>query len=368
MEKVGELMHTMDIEGFYNGKRVLVTGHTGFKGTWLCKVLSMMGAKVYGYALEADTDPSIFKILGGQRWVDSTIGDVRDFERMKRCIDNAAPEYIFHLAAQPIVRESYRIPRETYETNVMGTVNILECIRHTRGVRGFLNITTDKVYENDDTNDHPFTEAEKLDGYDPYSNSKSCSELVTHSYKRSFFSGEGSVAISTARAGNVIGGGDFSADRIIPDCVRDTIKGSCIRIRNVSSIRPYQHVLEPISVYLLIMMMQDKDKRFAGYYNVGPDEGDCITTGNLASMFVDRWGKDARWEKIEEIGASHEASFLKLDCTKLKKTFGWRPVWDINDAVKETVEWYKVWQRGDECNTVTERQICDFFKKSGHWD
>lgn len=235
------------------------------------------------------------------------------------------------------MRESYRTPRETYETNVMGTVNILECIRHTTGVRGFLNVTTDKVYENDDTGDHLFLEDEKLDSYDPYSNSKSCSELVTHSYKRSFFSGADPVAISTAIAGNVIGGGDFSADRIIPDCVRDTIKGESILIRNASSIRPYQHILEPIRVYLLIMMMQDKGRSLAGYYNVGPDDGDCIITGNLASMFVDHWGENARWENVTEDGASQEALFLKLDYIKLKKTFVWEPVWCIKDAIKETV-------------------------------
>lgn len=353
-------MRFQDLKEFYKGKSVLVTGHTGFKGVWLCKMLSMLGAEVHGFALEPSTNPSIYGILKGDEWINSTIGDIRDYESLEKCIALNKPEYIFHLAAQPIVRESYKFPRETYETNVMGTVNILECIRKNPGVKGFLNITTDKVYENNEIDNHPFKEDEKLDGHDPYSNSKSCSELVTHSYKKSFFSEADSPAISTARAGNVIGGGDFSVDRIVPDCVRYTIKGDCINIRNPFAIRPYQHVLEPLSVYLLIMMMQTKDKKYEDYYNVGPDIEDCVTTGNLADAFVNCWGENAKWECVDEINAPHEASFLKLDCSKLKSVFSWKPVWNIEDAVKASVEWYKAWNAGEDCSIIMEKQIRDF--------
>ncbi len=354
----------MDFESvrdFYNGKRVFVTGHTGFKGAWLCKILAMAGADVYGYSLEAPSTPSVFQLLGIENMIHSEIGDIRDFEHLKACMQDAKPEYVFHLAAQPIVRESYKTPRETFETNVMGTANILECVRLTSGIRSFLNVTTDKVYENNDLENHAFEEDEKLDGYDPYSNSKSCSELVTHSYKKSFFSTEGSVAISTARAGNVIGGGDFATDRIIPDCVRATVKGEKIAIRNPYSTRPYQHVLEPLSIYLTIVMMQDKEPELAGYYNVGPDDEDCVTTGQLADLFVKYWGHPAQWENLAEVNAPHEASFLKLNCNKLKRTFGWKPVWHIEETVKATVEWYKTWNEGKDLNEVSERQISQFF-------
>lgn len=361
LEKVGRLMHFGDIKEFYGGKRVFVTGHTGFKGAWLCKMLSMAGAEIYGYSLETLSKPSMFELLGIENMVHSIIGDVRDFDYMKKCMEEAKPEYVFHLAAQPIVRESYRMPRETVEINVMGTTNILECIRLVPGVKSFLNVTTDKVYENNDVEDHAFQEDEKLDGYDPYSNSKSCSELVTHSYKKSFFWDADAVAVSTARAGNVIGGGDFAADRIIPDCVRATIKGEVINIRNPYSIRPYQHVLEPLRIYLTIVMMQDKDHRLSGYYNVGPDDEDCVTTGELSDLFVKYWGANARWKNLSEENAPHEASFLRLDCTRLRNTFGWSPVWHIDAAVKATVEWYKAWNEGEDLNIVTEKQIKEFW-------
>lgn len=354
-------MKWKEIEAFYSGKRVFITGHTGFKGAWLCKILSMVGAEVYGYSLDAPLEPNLYNLLNVESFTHSTIGDIRDFKHLKDCIEKAQPEYVFHLAAQPIVRESYRTPRETYEINVMGTVNVLECIRLIPGIKSFLNITTDKVYENKDIENHMFTEDEKLDGYDPYSNSKSCSELVTHSYKKSFFYKKTETAISTARAGNVIGGGDFAIDRIIPDCVRDTLKGNCINIRNPYSIRPYQHVLEPLGIYLSIVMRQEQTPELAGYYNIGPDSEDCVTAGTLADLFVKYWGYDAKWNNLSEIEAPHEASFLKLDCTKLKNAFGWKPAWHIDDTVKATVEWYKVWSEQGNLNVVTEKQIRDFF-------
>lgn len=352
-----------EIEEFYKGKRVFVTGHTGFKGAWLCKILSMAGAEVYGYSLEAPSLPSAFELLGIEKLVHSTIGDVRDFEFLKECMEMAKPEYVFHLAAQPIVRESYRIPRETFETNVMGTVNILECVRLIPGIKSFLNVTTDKVYENNDLDNHAFKEEEKLDGYDPYSNSKSCSELVTHSYKKSFFYGRGGTAISTARAGNVIGGGDFAVDRIIPDCVRAISKGESINIRNPYSTRPYQHVLEPLSIYLTIVMQQELYPDKAGCYNVGPEEEDCVTTGQLADLFVKYWGEGATWKNQADKNAPHEASYLRLDCNRIKEVFGWKPMWHIEDAVRMTVEWYKAWSKEENLDVITENQIRIFFGK-----
>ena len=273
---------------FYKGKNVLVTGHTGFKGTWLCKMLLKMGADVTGYSLEAPTNPSLFKIVNLDSKIRSIIGDIRDIEKLNKVFKDVQPEMVFHLAAQPIVRDSYKEPRYTYETNVMGTVNILECIRNNTCVKSFLNVTTDKVYLNKEWA-WGYRENEELDGFDPYSNSKSCSELVTHSYKNSFFS-DGRVAISTARAGNVIGGGDFANDRIIPDCVRAAIEKHDIIVRNPFSTRPYQHVLEPLYAYLMIAAKQYEDIKYADYYNVGPDDVDCFQTGALVDLFVSKWG------------------------------------------------------------------------------
>ena len=267
------------LEEFYKGKRVLVTGHTGFKGSWLCRILTLAGAEVTGYSLNPPTDPSLFEIAGIGTGLTSVIGDVRDLEHLEKAFEEARPEIVFHLAAQPIVRDSYKDPVYTYETNVMGTVHVLECIRRSGCVLSFLNVTTDKVYENREW-EYGYRETDPLDGYDPYSNSKSCSELVTHSYRKSFFQ-DGSCAISTARAGNVIGGGDFANDRIIPDCVRAMKEGKPIGVRNPHSTRPFQLVLEPLAVYLTIAMAQWEDPSVQGYYNVGPDDCDCVTTGEL---------------------------------------------------------------------------------------
>ncbi len=349
------------MKDFYKGKRVFVTGHTGFKGSWLCVVLKELGAEVYGYSLEPDTDPDLFGLLKLSEDVHSTIGDIRDLESLERAYEAANPDVVLHLAAQPIVRDSYRDPRYTYETNVMGTVNILECLRKHPGAVSFLNVTTDKVYENNELENHGFKEDEKLDGYDPYSNSKSCSELVTHSYKKSFFFEDSAPAISTARAGNVIGGGDFANDRIVPDCVRATVKGESIIVRNPYSTRPYQHVLEPLSAYLMIAMEQAKDKKYAGYYNIGPRDEDCINTGKLADTFVKYWGEQSHWTNMAEKDAPHEANFLKLDCSKAFETFGWEPVWNVDEAIRQTVLWYKAWHEGVDIKQMTNGQIFDFF-------
>lgn len=347
---------------FYKGKRVLVTGHTGFKGSWLCKTLSVAGACVAGYSLEPPTDPSLFEIAGIESRVESHIGDIRDFDSLKKVFDSFKPEIVLHLAAQPIVRESYRHPRETYETNVMGTVNVLECIRLCDCVKSFLNVTTDKVYKNNEW-EWGYRENEPLDGFDPYSNSKSCSELVTHSYRDSFFA-DGRVAISTARAGNVIGGGDFASDRIIPDCIRAASENRKIVVRNPFSTRPYQHVLEPITVYLMIAAKQYEDRSFAGYYNVGPDDCDCLHTGKLVDLFCSEWGENMGWINQYD-GGPHEANFLKLDCSKLKSVFGWSPCLNISDAVRYTVDWSKAWLSGKcDMSSKMNEQINDFIRRA----
>lgn len=344
---------------FYKEKRVLITGHTGFKGSWLCQMLINAGAEVTGYALNPPTNPSLFEIADISGEMNSVIGDIRDLSKLKETFIKTQPEIVFHLAAQPIVRESYKNPVYTYETNVMGTVNICECVRTSDSVRSFLNVTTDKVYLNKEW-EWGYRENEELDGYDPYSNSKSCSELVTHSYINSFFK-EMNIAVSTARAGNVIGGGDFASDRIVPDCIRAAIKHEDIVVRNPFSTRPYQHVLEPLYAYLMIAQKQYEDIKYAGYYNVGPDDRDCFQTGALVDLFVKHWGEGMKWiDKYD--GGPHEANFLKLDCSKLKKTFGWQPHWDLNMAIEKVVEWSKCWLTNGDIEKCMNTQIEEFMK------
>ena len=349
----------MDLS-FYKGKRVFLTGHTGFKGTWMSRALVGAGAIVTGYSLEPPTEPNLFSLSDVTDNMTSIIGDVRDFAHLKRAFDEAQPEIVLHLAAQPIVRTSYEQPVYTYETNVMGTVNLLECVRAAKAsVRSVVNVTTDKVYENKEWA-WGYRENEPLDGYDPYSNSKSCSELVTHSYKNSFFA-DGKTAISTARAGNVIGGGDFARDRIIPDCIRAAQKGEPVVVRNPHSTRPYQHVLEPVMAYLMIAQRQYEDSAFAGWYNVGPDDCDCVTTGDLVDLFCEVWGQGMRWENRWD-GGPHEANFLKLDCSKIKAAFGWKPHWHIREAIEKTVAWTKVWMQGGDIPSEMDRQIKEYLE------
>ena len=344
---------------FYKNKHVFITGHTGFKGTWLCKILVQAGAIVTGYSLEAPTQPNLFEVSGVEKQITSIIGDIRDFNHLKKAFNQAKPEIVLHLAAQPLVRDSYEKPAYTYETNVMGTVNILECIRQSNCVKSFLNVTTDKVYHNNEWV-WGYRENEPLDGFDPYSNSKSCSELVTHSYKNSFFA-DGKVAISTARAGNVIGGGDFSANRIIPDCVRAAERKEVMIVRNPHSTRPYQHVLEPLFAYLMIAQKQYEDGHFAGWYNVGPDDCDCLTTGELVTLFCDTWGNGLKWiDKYD--GGPHEANFLRLDCSKIKQTFGWKASWHIDEAIQRVVDWTQVYLSHGDISKEMEKEILDFME------
>jgi CDP-glucose 4,6-dehydratase len=343
---------------FYKDKKVFVTGHTGFKGTWLCHVLLYAGADITGYALESPTNPSLFKQTSLENNIHSIIGDVRDGKKLIQVIQAAKPDIIFHLAAQPLVRLSYSEPVQTYETNVMGTVNILESLRFTPSVKSFVNITTDKVYENKEWH-WGYRENENLCGFDPYSNSKSCSELVTQGYCNSFFKDSDSPAVSTVRAGNVIGGGDYSEDRIIPDCVRAVQTGKEIVIRNPHSIRPYQHVLDCLSGYLLLTEKQYINRNIAGNYNFGPDENGCVSTGKLTELFCDTWGIEASW-KVQGDGGPHEANFLKLDCSKAKVVLGWEPRLNIKTAIEKIVGFAKI-DTDTERKTCIENQIHEYF-------
>ncbi len=354
MESVEGIMK-LDLS-FYQGKKVLVTGHTGFKGTWLTRMLVNAGACVTGYSRCSQRSPSLFELAGIREQINHVKGDIRDLNHLKTVFDEVQPEIVFHLAAQPLVRDSYQNPVYTYETNVMGTVHLMECVRMTSCVKSVLNVTTDKVYHNNEWC-WGYREDEPLDGFDPYSNSKSCSELVTHSYKNSFFTPEAKVAVSTARAGNVIGGGDFANDRIIPDCIRAVVDGKVIGVRNPYSIRPYQHVLEPLAVYLTIVEKQYSNPSYQGYYNVGPDECDCVSTGELVNLFCRHWGEGATWENRSEAHAPHEASFLKLDCSKLKAVFDWSPRWHMEECMEMVCQFGKVWLSGGDISAEMNREI-----------
>lgn len=352
---------------FYRDKKVLITGHTGFKGSWMCEVLLNAGAKVYGYALKPEEE-SLWNILGLESKTETCYGDIRDAKTLIEFVQKVQPEIVIHMAAQPLVRLSYEEPAYTYETNVMGTVNILEAVRKTDSVKSFVNVTTDKVYKNKEW-EWGYREDEELNGYDPYSNSKSCSELVTSSYKNSFFNAETGgrkVAITTCRAGNVIGGGDFAKDRIIPDCIRAAYKKEDIIVRNPYSTRPYQHVLEPVVAYLMIAQEQYEDITQAGNYNIGPNETDCYSTGDIVDTFVNEWtkqtGESIKWINKHD-GGPHEANFLKLDCSRVKTTFGWKPTWTVREAMEEIVEWHKAYRDGNDMEGVTLSQIRKYIKE-----
>lgn len=344
---------------FYKNKRVFITGHTGFKGSYFSKILIMAGAEVKGFSKLPDAEQSLFNILKIENEVESVIGDIRDLEKLNKSICDFKPDVIFHLAAQPLVRESYNNPVYTYETNVIGTVNLLESIRNCESVKSVVNITTDKVYENKEW-EWGYRENDRLNGFDPYSNSKSCSELVTDSYKKSFFY-ERDVSISTARAGNVIGGGDFAEDRIIPDCIRAAVKGEKILIRNPQSVRPYQHVFEALKGYLMIAEKQYEDKKYEGSYNIGPEDNGCITTGKLVELFCELWG-NTKWINKNEKNAVHEASFLKLDCSKIKNIIKWKNRLKIEQAVELTVDWHKEFLNNkNNVYEITSKQIKDYY-------
>jgi len=341
---------------FYDGKKVFITGHNGFKGAWMCNVLTDAGADVCGFSLPCE-EGSAFAVMGLGKGIRSIEGDISDTEKVTDAVSGFCPDVVIHMAAQPIVRESYRDPVGTYRTNVMGTVNILDAVRKCKNVISVVNVTTDKVYRNVEKNEG-YKEEEALDGNEPYANSKSCSELVTGAYRRSFFDAAG-VPISACRSGNVIGGGDQGKDRIIPDCVRGASEGRPIILRNPGSVRPYQHVLEPVIAYLMLAARQSENKELAGCYNIGPDEESTITTQRLAELFCKNW-KGAKWMVAENAGGFHEANILRLDCGKFRRTFGWAPKWNIEEAVKRTAEWYLAALDGKDMKRFTAEQTNDF--------
>ncbi len=347
----------MDYCNFYKDKVVLVTGHTGFKGTWLCKMLVNFKAKVIGYSISDDYE--LYKVSDLSNKITSIIGDVRDLTNLQEVFDKFRPQIVFHLAAQAIVLTSYDIPLYTYQTNVMGTLNLLECIRLNDCTKSFINITTDKVYHNKE-DAKAYKEDDMLDGIDPYSNSKSCSELITKCYKRSFFK-DRLCAISTIRAGNVIGGGDFCCNRIIPDCVLAAINNKEVIVRNPSSIRPYQHVLEACFFYLKVCYMQYNDKTYEGSYNIGPSSKDCVKTIDLVKMFCDLW-PNLNY-KIEKKESNYESSVLYLDSSLAKKVFNVTPVLDIYNSVIYTVDFTKVYIKDKlKVSSFMDKQIKEYME------
>jgi CDP-glucose 4,6-dehydratase len=352
---------------FWNDKRVLLTGHTGFKGSWLSLWLQSMGANVAGYALVPPTNPSLFEVAMVSKGMTSITGDIRDLELVKAVFVEHKPEIVFHMAAQPLVRYSYQNPVETYSTNVMGTVNILEAVRNTLGVKAVVNITTDKCYENREWV-WGYRENEPMGGYDPYSNSKGCAELATAAYRNSYFNPEKykehGVALASARAGNVIGGGDWAEDRLIPDIMRAITQGKPVNIRNPQATRPWQHVLEPLSGYLLLAQkLYEEGASYAEGWNFGPNDEDAKPVQWIVENLTKTWGEGASWA-LEGGDHPHEAHYLKLDCSKAKARLNWVPKWHLDDALYRIVDWQKQYQHGADMKAVTLEQIAQYRKNA----
>lgn len=345
---------------FYRTRRVLVTGHTGFKGAWLCYALKRLGATVYGFSLPDAPDGGVFEAAKIARDVHTVSGDIRDLAALREAFRAAAPEVVFHLAAQPLVRTGYSDPVYTYEVNVLGTVHVMECVRDCPSVRSVVCVTTDKVYANEETG-QGFCEDDRLDGFDPYANSKSCAELVTACYARSLLTPR--VAVSTVRAGNVIGGGDVAAHRILPDCVRAARAGEPIVLRNPHAVRPYQHVLEPLFFYLALAARQYEDASLAAAYNVGPQREGHVTTAQLAACFARAWGEGVTVCTKDGGDDVHEAQLLYLDCERAARVLSWQPKTSVTDAVKMTVEWEKCRATGGDLRAVMDRQTDRFLRK-----
>jgi CDP-glucose 4,6-dehydratase len=347
--------------GFYNGRRVLVTGHTGFKGGWLALWLHRLGATVHGYALNPPTEPSLFESAGiGTALATDTRADLADLARLKAVLNNAEPEIVFHLAAQPLVLASYRDPLSTFATNVMGTANVLEAVRAVHTVRALVIITTDKVYKNSEGT-HPYREIDPLGGHDPYSASKAGAEIVAASYRASFFQGQNGhpASVATVRAGNVIGGGDWASDRLIPDCVRAFVRGEYVLLRFPRAVRPWQHVLEPLSGYLQLAqrLFASDGAKFAKAWNFGPDAGGDATVGEIADITARLWGEGARVECASSTENQHEAGILRLDSTLARTELGWKPRWTLDQALAQTVAWYRAWTRGADMAAISLDQI-----------
>jgi CDP-glucose 4,6-dehydratase len=338
---------------FFKNRSIFITGHTGFKGSWLCRILQLAGANITGYAL-APVSGGAYRDIVDESAIASHIGDVRDYDALSAAFEEAKPEMVFHLAAQPLVLDSYEQPAYTFDTNVMGTVNLLEAVRHHSTVRSVVVVTTDKVYRNNEWI-YGYRENDTLGGSDPYSVSKACAELAAGIYGDAFLRPKG-TALSTVRAGNVIGGGDNAANRIIPDCIRGAVTGKPIIVRNPNSIRPYQHVLEPLFAYLTIAQKQFENPEFADSYNIGPKDIDCVTTDELVSMFCEIWGNGQAYGNVSNTNSPRESELLKLDCSKMLAAFGWRPLWYIRTAVAKTVDWAK----SDDKRMITDSQIREY--------
>jgi CDP-glucose 4,6-dehydratase len=358
-------MEAMVNKEFWKGKKVLITGHTGFKGSWLCMLLNTMGTEISGYALEPPTEPSLFDLCNINSFVNSTISDIRDFDSLLKKIEIEKPEIIIHMAAQPLVRLSYAEPVLTYQTNVIGTMNLLEAVRvsKSKSVRVIVNVTTDKCYENKEWI-WPYRENEPLGGYDPYSSSKACSEIVTASYRNSFFNPADynlhQVAIATARAGNVIGGGDWASDRLIPDFIRAILDNKIIKIRNPEAIRPWQHVLEPLSGYLMLSeKLFNNGFSFAEAWNFGSNEDDAKPVEWIVDKLCTMWGNGAAYELDKNIH-HHEATYLKLDCCKAKERLQWHPGWNLNKALESIVLFTAAYIRKENLNALCMAQIDEY--------
>ena len=344
---------------FWRDKRVFITGHTGFKGGWLALWLADMGAKVYGYALQPPTEPNFYNEANVQSHLSSnTFADIRDGNALAFAMQEAKPDIVFHLAAQPLVRYSYAAPSETYAVNVMGTVNLLESARLTASVKAVVNVTTDKCYENREWV-WPYRESEAMGGSDPYSSSKACSELVTAAYRRSFFDSAG-ISLASARAGNVIGGGDWALDRLVPDFLRAIDVGKTLMIRSPDAIRPWQYVLEPLSGYLCLAERLAVDGRFAQAWNFGPDERDARSVEWIVDSLC-RSIPGAAWQR-ETAPQPHEAGTLKLDSSKAKHQLGWRPRWNLDTALEKTVAWQQAWKLGKDMKTFSLAQIREYME------
>ena len=363
-------LYIKDIKDIYKNKKVLITGHTGFKGSWLSLWLLELGANVIGYSLEPPTHPNLFEALSLNKKLIHIIGDVRDEKKLSSVFKKYKPEFVFHLAAQPLVRLSYTEPKLTYETNIIGTINVLEAVRKTDSVRVCVVITTDKCYENKEWV-YGYRETDPMGGYDPYSSSKACAELIVSAYRNSFFNPRDydkihNIALSSVRAGNVIGGGDWGEDRLIPDCIKTLSKNKIINIRNPQATRPWQYVLEPLSGYLLLGSKMYKDgKRYSSAWNFGPNDDDIITVEEIVKLVIQNWGNG--YYKVDTSSQPHEAGLLKLDTSKACTFLGWKPVYNLCEAIKRTINWYKYFYKSvgkEKLYKITVNDISDYIKIS----
>lgn len=350
---------------FWEKKAVLITGYTGFKGSWLSIWLNMLRAKLYGYALKPETQPNMFEIANVKKIINSNINDVRDYNKLSAVIKKCRPEIVFHLAAQPLVRQSYKDPLETYQTNVLGTVNLLQACRFVKSVRVIIIITSDKCYENREKN-YAYKESDPLGGFDPYSSSKACAEIVTAAYRNSFFIGS-KTAVASARAGNVIGGGDWAAERLVPDCIRAWIRNKTAEIRYPNAVRPWQHVLEPLAGYIILAeKLYKQGQDFACAWNFGPEEKNTKNVAFIVDAIAKLWGKNAKW-KVTAAKQLHEAILLKLNYSRAKTKLKWKPVWDIEKSLEKTVQWYKTYLNNPQKITATTIQQINQYMKDSKW-